>query len=152
MQLPSIYSEEICASIIARIEQLNPSTPALWGKMDVAQMLAHCNVTYEMLYEDKHKRPNALVRFLLRLLVKPTVTNEKSYKKNTQTAPAFLIADKKQFEAEKTRLIAYILRTQQLGASHFEGLASNSFGSLTSKEWNNLFYKHLDHHLSQFSV
>ena len=152
MQLPSIYSEEICASIIARIEQLNPSTPALWGKMDVAQMLAHCNITYELLYEDKHKRPNAFVRFLLRLLIKPTVTNEKSYKKNTHTAPAFLIADTKQFEVEKTRLIAYIQRTQQLGADHFEGLASNSFGNLTSKEWNNLFYKHLDHHLSQFSV
>lgn len=152
MQIPSIYSEEICASIIARIEQLNPSTPPLWGKMDVSQMLAHCNITYEMLYEDKHKRPNALVRFLLRLLIKPTVTNEKSYKKNTQTAPAFLIADAKQFEVEKTRLIAYIQRTQQLGADHFEGLASNSFGNLTSKEWNNLFYKHLDHHLSQFSV
>jgi SRSO17 transposase len=120
--------------------------------MDVAQMLAHCNITYEMLYEDKHKRPNAFVRFLLRLLIKPTVTNEKSYKKNTQTAPAFLIADTKQFEVEKTRLIAYIQRTQQLGADHFEGLASNSFGNLTSKEWNNLFYKHLDHHLSQFSV
>ena len=103
MQLPSIYSEEICASIIVRIEQLTPSTPALWGKMDVAQMLAHCNITYEMLYEDKHKRPNAFVRFLLRLLIKPTVTNVKSYKKNTQTAPAFLIADTKQFEVEETR-------------------------------------------------
>jgi hypothetical protein len=152
MQIPSIYSEEISTSIIARIEQLSPSTPALWGKMDVAQMLAHCNVTYEMLYEDKHKKPNSLVRFILKLLVKPMVTGEKSYKKNTQTAPAFLIADAKQFEAEKTRLIAYIQRTQQLGADHFEGLASNSFGNLTSKEWNNLFYKHLDHHLSQFSV
>ena len=152
MQIPSIYSEEISTSIIARIEQLSPSTPALWGKMDVAQMLAHCNVTYEMLYEDKHKKPNSMVRFILKLLVKPMVTGEKSYKKNTQTAPAFLIADAKQFEAEKTRLIAYIQRTQQLGADHFEGLASNSFGNLTSKEWNNLFYKHLDHHLSQFSV
>ena len=152
MQIPSIYSEEICASIIARIEQLNPSTPPLWGKMDVAQMLAHCNVTYEMLYEDKHKRPNFVVRFILKLLVKPLVTGEKSYKKNTHTAPAFLIADKKQFEAEKTRLIAYIQRTQQLGAEHFEGLASLSFGKLTSNEWNNLFYKHLDHHFSQFGV
>jgi SRSO17 transposase len=105
-----------------------------------------------MLYEDKHKKPNFLVRFILKLLVKPLVTGGKSYKKNTSTAPAFLIADKKQFEAEKTRLIAYIQRTQQLGAEHFEGLASHSFGNLTSNEWNNLFYKHLDHHFTQFGV
>lgn len=152
MVFPSIFKEEINAAIIARIEQLTPDSSAKWGKMDIAQMLAHCNVTYEMLYEDKHKRPNIFVRFLLRLLVKSIVTNEKSYKKNTQTAPAFLIADKKQFEIEKTRLIAYLHRTQQLGSAHFEGLASNSFGNLSSKEWNNLFYKHLDHHLSQFDV
>jgi SRSO17 transposase len=152
MTIPSVFSEETSATIVARINQLRPSSAALWGKMDVAQMLAHCNVTYEMLYEDKHKKPNFLVRFILKLLVKPLVTGGKSYKKNTSTAPAFLIADKKQFEAEKTRLIAYIQRTQQLGAEHFEGLASHSFGNLTSNEWNNLFYKHLDHHFTQFGV
>lgn len=152
MTIPSVFSEETTATIIARINQLTPSSPALWGKMDVGQMLAHCNVTYEMLYEDKHKKPNPLVRFILKLLVKPMVTGEKSYKKNTHTAPAFIIADAKQFEAEKTRLITYIHRTQQLGAAHFEGLPSLSFGKLTSQEWNNLFFKHLDHHLSQFGV
>jgi len=152
MTIPLVFSEETSLTIIARINQLSPSSAALWGKMDVAQMLAHCNVTYEMVYEDKHKKPNPLVRFILKLLVKPLVTGEKSYKKNTHTAPAFLIADKKQFEAEKTRLIAYIQRTQQLGAEHFEGLASHSFGNLTSNEWNNLFYKHLDHHFTQFGV
>ena len=34
----------------------------------------------------------------------------------------------------------------------FEGKESNSFGPLTKGEWNNMFYKHLDHHLSQFGV
>ncbi|MBP6091289.1 MAG: DUF1569 domain-containing protein [Crocinitomicaceae bacterium] len=152
MAIPSVFTEETSALIIARIELLTPSTPALWGEMDVAQMFAHCNITYEMLYENKHKQPNLIVRFILKLLVKPMVTGEKSYKKNTHTAPAFIIADAKQFEAEKTRLIAYIHRTQQLGAAHFEGLPSLSFGKLTSQEWNNLFFKHLDHHLSQFGV
>jgi hypothetical protein len=152
MTIPSVFSKETSATIVARINQLSASSVALWGKMDVAQMLAHCNITYEMIYEDKHKKPNFLVRFILKLLVKPLVTGEKNYKKNTRTAPAFLIADKKQFETEKTRLIAYIQRTQQLGAEHFEELASHSFGKLTSNEWNNLFYKHLDHHLSQFGV
>ena len=30
--------------------------------MLVAQMLAHCCVTYEMVYTDKHQRPNALTK------------------------------------------------------------------------------------------
>lgn len=152
MTISSLFLEENCNKVIARIQQLNPSSPALWGRMNVAQMIAHFNVTYEMFYEDKHKKPNSFMRLILKLIVKPMVTSEKKYKKNTQTAKAFIIANEKQFEAEKTRLITYILQTSQLGALHFDGLPSLSFGSLSSQEWNNLFYKHLDHHFTQFGV
>jgi hypothetical protein len=58
----------------------------------------------------------------------------------------------KNFEEERNRLIAYIQKTQSLGADYFDGKISHSFGSLNKSEWNNLFYKHLDHHLTQFGV
>jgi hypothetical protein len=105
-----------------------------WGKMTVAQMLAHCNVTYEMLYENKHPRPNGLVKFMLKLFVKKGVVNEVPYPKNSRTAPQFVILETKEFEKEKARLIDYIYKTQQLGASYFEGKESHSFGRLNSKE------------------
>ena len=41
---------------------------------------------------------------------------------------------------------------QELGVSYFENKESHSFGRLTIKEWNNMFYKHLEHHLTQFGV
>jgi SRSO17 transposase len=115
-------------------------------------MLAHCNVSYEMAFGNIHQKPNALMRFILKMMVKNTVVNEVPYKKNSSTAPAFVIKDEKNFEAEKARLKAYIIKTQELGATHFEGKESHSFGTLTSTEWNNMFYKHLDHHLGQFGV
>lgn len=120
--------------------------------MNIGQMLAHCNVAYEQVYENKHPKPNAFVRFMLKTLVKDAVVGEKPYKKNGQTAPAFLITDSRDFETEKKRLIEYLNKTQQLGESYFNGKDSNSFGALTKSEWNNLFYKHLDHHLTQFGV
>jgi hypothetical protein len=43
-------------------------------------------------------------------------------------------------------------KTQNLGENHFDGKESHSFGKLLKGEWNNLFYKHLDHHLRQFGV
>ncbi|WP_337994864.1 hypothetical protein [Polaribacter ponticola] len=49
-------------------------------------------------------------------------------------------------------MIGFILKTQELGADYFDGKESHSFGKLTEKEWNNTFYKHLDHHLTQFGV
>jgi hypothetical protein len=152
MPLPTIFTQEVGDQIIARINQLTAQSQPQWGKMNVAQMLAHCNVTYEMTFDNKHAKPNGFARFLLKMFVKNTVVNETPYKKNSRTAPAFLITDAKVFETEKERLIQFIRKVYHMGASAFEGKDSHSFGPLTSEEYNNMFYKHLDHHLSQFGV
>ncbi len=152
MALPNIFSPEVVAEIAARIDKLTPATPANWGKMTVAQMLAHCNVTYEMVYETKHPKPNAFVRFILKMMIKGKVVSEEGYPQNGSTAPQFVIKETKDFEVEKRRLMSYINQTQVLGGAHFEGKESHSFGKLTETEWNNMFYKHLNHHLTQFGV
>ncbi len=150
--MKNIFAPQTVRELVARLEQLTPDTQAEWGKMSVAQMLAHCNVTYEMVYDDIHPKPNAFKRFLLTMLVKNTVVNEKPYKRNSPTAPEFIINSDKDFAAERARLIAHLEQTQQLGEAHFDGKMSHSFGKLSKTEWNNLFYKHLDHHLTQFGV
>lgn len=150
--MKNVFSLNDTKEIINRIDQLTPDTKGLWGKMSVAQMLAHCNVSYEMAFEKIHPAPNAFMKFILKLLVKNTVVNEKPYKKSSQTAPAFIMKDEKDFSVEKERLINYIKRVQELGENYFEGKESLSFGALTKTEWNNMFYKHLDHHLQQFGV
>jgi hypothetical protein len=150
--MENIFSSEGVKTFLDRIDKLTPETKAKWGKMNVSQMLAHCNVTYEMCYETKHPKPNGLVRFILKVFVKKFVTNDVPYKKGGKTAPQFIITDQKVFETEKERLKNYIIKTQLLGDLYFEGKESISFGNLTSKEWNNMFSKHLDHHLNQFGV
>ena len=64
MALPNIFTKEISDSVIARIHNLKPMTQPNWGKMSVDKMLAHCNVTYEMAFEDIHPKPNAFVKFI----------------------------------------------------------------------------------------
>ena len=150
--MENIFSIEGAKSFLDRLDKLTPETKAKWGKMNVSQMLAHCNVTYEMCYETKHQKPTGFVKFILKVFVKKFVTNETPYKKGSKTAPQFIITDQKEFNTEKERLKNYIIKTQELGASQFEGKESHSFGKLNSKEWNNMFAKHLDHHFSQFGV
>ncbi|WP_439132820.1 DUF1569 domain-containing protein [Polaribacter sp.] len=150
--MKNIFTKKVTEEIINRIEKLTPKSQPIWGKMSVAQMLAHCCVTYEMVYTDKHPKPNKFTRYMMKLFVKNIVVSEKPYAKNGRTAPQFLIVDDKVFDTEKKRLIDFINKTQQLGEKEFEGKASHSFGNLTAKEWNNLFYKHLNHHLQQFGV
>ena len=78
---------------------------------------------------------------ILKYLVKNMVVNEKPYKQNGQTAPAFIIKDDKDFETEKNRLIDYVNKTQELGEAYFNGKESHSFGALNKTEWNNMLYK-----------
>ncbi len=153
MPLPNIFTKEISDQIIVRINELTPESARQWGKMDVSQMLAHCCVTYEMVYEpDKHPKPNFLMGVILKLFVKKVVTGENPFKKNNPTAPQFIMKSDKDFEIEKARLIGYIEKTEQLGETEFDGKESTSFGVLSKTEWNNMFYKHLDHHLRQFGA
>jgi len=151
--MKNIFDKQIADAVILRIENLQITSQPIWGKMSVDQMLAHCNVTYAFTYQpEKFTKPNFFKRFLLKTFVKNMVVSEKPYPKNLMTAPDFKMAETKNFEREKKLLIENIIKTQQLGANFFNGKENFSFGKLTAKEWNNLFYKHLHHHLSQFGV
>ncbi len=148
----NIFEEEAVSQITNRINKLSAQAKPNWGKMNVGQMLAHCNVTYEMVYTDKHPKPGSLKKFMLKTFVKNIVVSDKPYAKNGRTAPEFIMTDAKDFESEKQRLVNHLAKTKELGEAHFDGRESHSFGKLSKQEWNNMFYKHLDHHLTQFGA
>lgn len=150
--MENIFEKEGVDRMIARINSLTPETRAEWGKMSVSQMLAHCNVAYELVYTTKHPRPNAMAKFFIRLFAKQAVVGHKPYPKNSRTAPMFVVEEQRDFEVEKKRIVDHIAKTYELGVTHFDGKESHAFGNLSIKEWNTLFSKHLDHHLTQFGV
>lgn len=151
--MKSIFNNAVVTETINRIDNLNSDSKGLWGKMSVSTMLAHCNVAYELVYEEeKHAKPNAFMKFIIKLLAKKSVVNDVPFKKSVMTSPVFIIKDERNFNAEKARLIDHIIKTKDLGESYFDNKESFSFGILTKTEWNNMFYKHLDHHLKQFGV
>ncbi|OAV45982.1 DUF1569 domain-containing protein [Lewinella sp. 4G2] len=152
MTYPSVFEPAVTQSLIDRVEKLSPDTQPGWGKMNVGQMLAHVNVAYEQTYDNPPPKPNFLMGWFLKKFVKPAVVGPKPYEKNSRTAPAFLITDERDFGKEKARLISYLNRVQQEGKTAHEGKPSPSFGPLTAQEWSTLYYKHLDHHLTQFGV
>lgn len=153
MALPNIFTKEVAEAVIDRINKLTPDMRPQWGSMSVDQMLAHCNVTYEYVYEEgRYQKPKGMMKLMLKFLVKPLVVNEKPYKPSSPTAPDFKIAGDRDFNKEKERLSGFIRKVQAEGADSFEGRVSHSFGKLNKTEWNNMFYKHLDHHLRQFGV
>jgi hypothetical protein len=103
--MKNIFDQNDTNHFIKRINALTEDSFPKWGVMSVDKMLAHCNVTYELIYEqEKHKKPNRLMKWVLTRFVKPKVVNETPYKHNSPTAAMFVITDDKSFEEEKREL------------------------------------------------
>lgn len=153
LTIENMFDAQGKARMLERINRLTPDAQAEWGKMNVSQMLAHCNVAYETVHEPgKHAPPGPIGKLFARLIAKGMVVGKRPYPKSSPTAPMFVMTDPKDFEKERARLIAYIDKTFEQGAAHYEGLENMTFGKLSAREWNTLFSKHLDHHLKQFGV
>jgi hypothetical protein len=69
--------------------------------MNVSQMLAHCNVSYELVYDSKHAKPNLLMKFIMKAFVKNIIVSEEPFKRNSQTAPSFVVTDEKKLRKKK---------------------------------------------------
>lgn len=138
--------------LVNRIQKLSQESVAHWGKMNVSQMLKHCTIPYVQIFNDDAPKAPFLMRTMVRLFFKKSMTNETPYKENLPTAPNFIIANSPDIEETKAELINFIHKTYKLGADYFEGKNHSTLGKLSAVEWNNMLFKHLDHHLRQFGV
>ncbi len=152
MNLPSVFDASTTELIRHRLDKLSADTIPLWGKMNAAQMLGHLNIGYDIASGKIPTKYNWFMKLMLGWFVKPMVIGDKPYTKNSQTAPVFIVSDERNFEAEKAIFLANVERMQQEGAAAYEGKVSNSFGKMTSNEWSRQFYKHTEHHFSQFGI
>ena len=149
--MKSLYEKETLNDVLQRLENLAPSSQRQWGKMDVAQMLAHCSSTLTMA-KGERTAPRVFIGRLIGSFLKSVYSNEKPFGKDSPTSKESVIVDKRDFEKEKTGLIAHIRQFSEGGAAKCTPHPHPFFGKLTSEEWGIGMYKHLDHHFRQFGA
>ncbi|HPH18626.1 MAG TPA: hypothetical protein PLE32_07610, partial [Haliscomenobacter sp.] len=59
----TLFNVEDNRTIVARIQSLQPDTPNKWGKMNVAQMLAHCVQPMKIAFREVQSK-RGLIGFL----------------------------------------------------------------------------------------
>ena len=147
----SFFNQTDTEEILKRIQKLTPETQHLWGKMDVAQMMAHCSILLRVARgQEKPKR--RLLGVLLGWAVKDKFFGTQPHPKNSPTDSSFIITGKKEFEAERQKLIEHIRAFSSGGPQSCTTHPNPFFGKLTPDEWARGQYKHVDHHLKQFGV
>lgn len=139
-------------AIVERINKLTPETKALWGKMNVEQMLAHNRMPLLAAYGIEKMSKRGLISFLFGKMAKKQILSEKPFGKNLPTDKKFIIVNPEKFEKEKQELIQNVALFAKNGPEKITKEPHSFFGDLSPEEWGMLQHKHLDHHLSQFGV
>ncbi len=138
-------------SILVRLEALSPHDAALWGRMNVHQMVCHVRDAMrvpmgELSVSDAEMRP------LNRLVMKwGALYFPRRWPKDFPTRPEIdqcrLNAPLRDFESDRQCAIALLPRFCQ---ANLEGMRHPSFGPITRAQWLRWGWLHTDHHLRQF--
>lgn len=148
--MKNILNETNYAEIKNRIQALSGASARRWGKMDLQQMIVHCTMQLKMAVGEvstQTQGPSSMRSGLGKGILLSTIP----WPKGAQT-PGEMNADLAKFsltdiDTEKIDLLGYLEKAkaqEQLKPHPF-------FGKLSRNEWARLIYKHLDHHLKQFS-
>jgi len=148
--MKSLLTEAAYTEITNRINTLSNETTPLWGKMDAAQMLHHCQFPLQIaLQKDAPKlKPN----FFAKIFFKKSLYNDKPWMKSLPAPKQFKVQSEKNFDEEKTTLLQLIEDFYQHKDEREWKYPHPVFGKFTVEQWGQMQYKHLDYHLNQFNT
>jgi len=149
--MKNLFQPDAVDEVISRIDQLQPAAQRVWGKMDAAQMMAHCSAALDMA-SGRLNPPRAFIGRVLGPLARPIYSNDKPFSKNNPTDKTLVVADPRDFTREQEQLKLKLRLFHQGGEAQCTKKPHPFFGRLTSSEWATGMYKHLDHHLRQFGA
>jgi hypothetical protein len=149
--MKNLFEPIAVSEIKERMAHLRRDSERQWGKMDPAQMLAHCSAWMEMASGLKSP-PRSLIGRVFGRVAKATVLNEEPIRRNMPTEKSLIVSDEREFEVERHRLLEWTDRFAAGGPSKCTKHPHSFFGPMTPTEWATMAYKHMDHHLRQFGV
>jgi len=147
MAKKNLYDSNVLEEVLDRLSKITADTQPQWGKMDAAQMLAHCAEGQDV-YNGKPLNVPFWMR-LMRPVMRPMLLAKKEFAKNAPTIDQFRITDPEDFDRQKDRLINSLRTMHALGK---RTMKHPLLGHMSSDDIGWITYKHLDHHFRQFGV
>ncbi len=150
--MKNVFEATAYEEVKSRVNKLTATSVAKWGKMNVAQMLAHCGQPLKVA-DGSLPAKRTLIGILFGKIAKKQFLKEGAeFKKGLPTDKDFIIKDERDFEKEKQNFLSIIDNFYTKGESGIAIKKHPFFGNMTPKEWGELTYMHLNHHLNQFGA
>ena len=152
--MKNIIDDSIKSEILQRIEKLNSSATAKWGKMNVNQMICHCADQLRLANGTKKSKfvGNIMLTTVLKWLI---LTVLKAPKGKIKTVRELEQGDggtnPTMFDKDKISLIDLVRNFDDSFKSN-KTAVHPAFGKMNHWQFGRLAYLHLDHHLNQFGV
>ncbi|WP_374462783.1 DUF1569 domain-containing protein [Chryseobacterium sp.] len=136
-----------------RISMLSENSQRKWGKMNVCQMLKHCDLVLQVALEKLDlPRINILFETIgICTKIEMYVFNN-GIPRNMPTFQKLIVNFECDFDESKANLLKTLEEFREVCCNNKLPGRHRLFGSMTEKDWPFLEYKHLDHHLKQFNV
>jgi hypothetical protein len=150
--VPNLFDPACATEITDRLDRVQAGSMRQWGKMTLPQAFAHMSGGLEIAVGDTKPPRLFLGRIIGGLVKKMALGNDTPMRRNSPTVPALVITDERDFAAERDRLRTLVSRFVAGGRKGCTTEPHSFFGRLTPDEWGELMYKHIDHHLRQFSA
>lgn len=147
--MKTVFDKTTRDELINRINTLNETSKAQWGKMNVFQMMKHCILWEEwVLGKVKYKRV-LIGRFIGKMVLKNILKDENPLMRNTPTLPELKVRENTgDIASERAKWIGLIEGYEYFSNHDF---IHSFFGKMTKEQIGYLAYKHTDHHLRQFN-
>ena len=146
----TLFDQTDRSAILRRVDALAPDRRPLWGKFTAPEMVCHVSAGLRQGLGDLEAgEPTGALRFppinWLAIHVLPWP------KGKAKSPPGLLTTKSTTWDADVNALRELIDRfgTRGAGAAWPQSVA---FGSISGRSWGVLQYRHLDHHLTQFSA
>ena len=150
--MKTIFNQEDNIVLLNRIASLKEDSERKWGKMNVSQMLVHCQKPLEVADKQLIIKRNIFSYLFGAMMKKKLIDKGEDFKQNLPTSKQFRIESDFDFKKEQEILINMVQSLGQKGETAIKIKTHPFFGKMAPNEWGILFYKHLDHHLKQFGV
>jgi len=147
----TLFEPVVLDELNDRLSRLSPESKPQWGKMSVAQMLAHCSGWMEIAL-GRNSPPRSLVGYIFGRVAKRSVLSDKPIRRSMPTDKSLVVNDGRDYGSERDRLRTYMALFSTGGPEQCTKHPHSFFGPMTPQEWARLAYKHLDHHFQQFGI
>jgi len=149
--MKTLFDQADRKSIETRLLVLRADSERQWGKMNASQMVTHCARALETGTGDRPMKQKLIGKILMPFF-RSSMLGPKPFSRNGPTDPSFIVADERDFQIERQKLLDLIDRLVERGKTAAATQTHAFFGKLSGEEWGELMYKHIDHHLQQFGV